>query len=1065
MGLVIGASARPRGLIASRAEASAFGRLSHSELRLGENRDRTIEYADGAECPLTGVGGWSLVEEHPDRVYTIEDVQAALEPPQAIVEPTKAQDAWVYGDIDPALLAREIELGMSPAGSKTMPGRWKSWKTTVHGLLAVLTRHTPGEKDGNCFLQGGVIDGERRSNAIPHLDLLVLDLDTGENLEEIRARVQELGLFAVIYTTHSHLKPITSIKKDAVVKWLGGEENPDVDQVVSYLTEVKRYRPYILEGAELMELKHTSDGVQMFIKHKPMPKFRVVFLLKERFTIMERKGTQAQVVQEWKERYAGASKLLGAYFDRACTDPSRLFYTPRHPKDAKEWRIEVIAGKPLDIETVERVTQEELRKGAQNAFSQAAGEMAGNNKQYKTSSLLWFFGKYGDRFDIETFLLEMDPDGDRGSRNSGAGRTHRCPNDDAHSDAGNENDKAFFCVNATESETGQATAMCRHDSCSQLDRVDFTDLICERVGITDATELKRWVPETVEDEEEEKAAESEEGEQTPDYRAYKNVGEAKRAINAIEKGDTDAAAEIARNVGMSGFTATEVETLRNMLSQRSGVTKPTLDKEIKAGKAKADEAGGDDAYDDEVRAELARWNKRHAIVTMGAKVRVLIEPEPGESPVFMERDSFAYKMRKHKVPVVDAAGNRKMKQTHDVWVEWPEGREYDKVVFEPSGCPANHYNLWKGLPVAGRKGDWSLLRGHVLDNICMGNVANFNWFMTWQAQMFQHPGKKQGSAVVIIGKKGVGKSFLFDWLRKALKNHALKVSDRDALTNGFNGHQFGLLLMVLEEAFWAGDTAAQGKVKDAITSDEMLVTLKGLDSVPVSSYLRFVFISNEDWVVPADLEGERQFFVLQCGDGRRQDVDYFAAVQEQMDNGGLEAMVDELLHWDPAAVGLTWNSLRKPPITPWLTGQGEESMPIWDKFFYQLAEEGRCSEGSYTEEGVHPIELYDDEVNRIPRSDLRWFYNQFLKSTPKGRTKIGDGKLFHALAQDWLLADPVLVQTVNPNGQFSVDPKPRCFRLPSLNAIRASITTRKGLTFSVSVQEDDKAVLGPPTGS
>jgi hypothetical protein len=270
----------------------------------------------------------------------------------------------VHGEIDTALLAREIEIGLSPAGAATRPGRWKSWKSTVGGLLGIVTKHQVGDKDGNCFLQGATIGGERRSNSIPHMDLLVLDLDTGESVDEIVAKLRQLNLFAVVYTTHSHLKPITDVKKDDVIKWIGADvANPTVDDVKSYLINKKRYQEWVLEGAELLETQHTAEGIKMFIRHQPMPKFRIVLVLKDRFVFMNRAATQQAAITEWKERYAGASKLLGAFFDRSCTDPSRLFYTPRHPQSAGEWRVEVIAGRPLDIETVDRVTQEELKRG------------------------------------------------------------------------------------------------------------------------------------------------------------------------------------------------------------------------------------------------------------------------------------------------------------------------------------------------------------------------------------------------------------------------------------------------------------------------------------------------------------------------------------------------------------------------------------------------------------------------------------------------------------------------------------------------------------------------------
>jgi hypothetical protein len=184
-----------------------------------------------------------------------------------------------------------------------------------------------------------------------------------------------------------------------------------------------------------------------------------------------------------------------------------------------------------------------------------------------------------------------------------------------------------------------------------------------------------------------------------------------------------------------------------------------------------------------------------------------------------------------------------------------------------------------------------LLRGHIFDNVCQGNVQYFNYLMTWIAQIFQQPGVKLGTAVVIKGKKGTGKSVLFDWLRKAIGEAALKVSRKEEIVGGFNMHQQGLVLLVCEEAFWAGDVQAGGVLKDMITSTDMLLTPKGIDSIRFESYLRLAMISNEHWIVPASGNDERRYFVLECGDARINDVVFFKAVEKQMLSGGLEAMV------------------------------------------------------------------------------------------------------------------------------------------------------------------------------
>jgi len=895
----------------------------------------------------TATGRVTLTRRHlPSPV--VETLRSDLEKaglPLTIAD-TVIGDAVVFGDLRGCaeLLGREIEIGYSNLGEKTRSGRWKSIKVTINDLIVrQLSQHKEGEKGGSCFTQGALLDGQRRANAVPTLDLCVLDLDTGVSISEIRQKLQDLGLFGLLYTSHSNGKPITKIRKDALIKWVGGDvTDPTVEQVSAYLQEVRRYQSSVLEGAELVGTKHEADGVMVMVRHKPLCKLRVVMVLQNQYVVAERGSTQRDALAEWRERYLGVSKLLGAYADRSCTDPSRLFFLPRHPKGAADFRIEIIAGSPLDLDKVDRVTKEELRQEASSRFDEAARALGGGT-EYVTTGLKRFFGKYGDRLELDALFLELDPDGDYGPRGSGAGRHHRCPNADAHSDGDSPDDRGHFVVNVSDGDS--AVSHCMHASCADMDRIKRVDLLCQRAGITDATELRRFVPDIVEDDDEDQGDDKpndpdgaeDQGDDKPEKKhltKFKNPAEAKRAISSLDQDDAEGAPEIAKRIGMSGFGSVDVDILKKLLVKKSGLGAKAIGDEIKASKP-ADDA---ETYDDDVRTQLARMNRDYAVVMMGGKFRIMMEPDaPGRAPDMVDRDTFSAWFENKKVPVLDGQGNKKMTSLGKLWREWSERREYRRVVFKPGAETPGEYNIWKGLAVKPRRGNWGLLRAHMFDNICQCNQVNFDWLMTWMAQLLQQPGDKRGSSVVVKGKKGVGKSTLFDWLRKALGEHALKVSRREEIVGGFNMHQQGIILLVCEEAFWAGDKGASGALKDLITSDEMLLTPKGVDSIRFDNFMRLAMVSNETWVVPAGLEDERRFFVVECGDIHRNDVGYFAAIDQQMKAGGLAAMVDELLAWKPSMFPLGWDVLRTPPETPWLAEQGRQDLGAPERFLVHVA--------------------------------------------------------------------------------------------------------------------------------
>ena len=58
-----------------------------------------------------------------------------------------------------------------------------------------------------------------------------------------------------------------------------------------------------------------------------------------------------------------------------------------------------------------------------------------------------------------------------------------------------------------------------------------------------------------------------------------------------------------------------------------------------------------------------------------------------------------------------------------------------------------------------------------------------------------------------------------------------------------------------------------------------------------------ILSSNEDWPVHLDRD-DRRFFVLKVAERYKEDHEYFAAIQEELNAGGYEALLYDLLHED-----------------------------------------------------------------------------------------------------------------------------------------------------------------------
>ena len=294
---------------------------------------------------------------------------------------------------------------------------------------------------------------------------------------------------------------------------------------------------------------------------------------------------------------------------------------------------------------------------------------------------------------------------------------------------------------------------------------------------------------------------------------------------------------------------------------------------------------------------VAKLNENYALVIVGDKSAILKTTDDGIK--FLTLRTFA---QWHANRYVYDSENKKVPlATH--WMHHPQRRQYEGIVFAPGRDAQNHVNLWRGFAVVPRPGDCSRFLAHLRNNVCSGDEELHKWVVGWFANIFQLPEQKMGTSLVLRGKMGTGKTKVGEVFGSLLGTHYVKVSDPRYVTGQFNSHLASCLLLHCDEAFWAGDHAAEGKLKDLITGQDHLIEFKGKEPIKVRNYVRLLVTGNPVWLVPAGLE-ERRFAVLDVGEGHIQDKAYFAGIDEQMDNGGREALFDYLLKFDLKNVDL-----------------------------------------------------------------------------------------------------------------------------------------------------------------
>jgi P4 family phage/plasmid primase-like protien len=337
-------------------------------------------------------------------------------------------------------------------------------------LVAILTQHQDGPKEGTCFVPATFTGKHRHKNDAARIDIAVLDSDAGHTLVEIKTALAEQGWAAVIASTHSHQTTRTKAKRGNWDKFLltaADQRRAPADFLLS-----KAYLRHVAEGATVVE---TTDEFVVF-EHRPCPKFRIVIPLLRSWRAASYDDQRAANAA-WMERIGALAAALRLCHDQACTDTSRLFYLPRRPADGPAAETAVLEGKLCDLFGLppaegKQQPSSRQRRGAVNASRSGPKKTKPEFTDPETGEVVdlksWA-RRYAARFELATALQARQPEVFVPRQDEGAKRHIRCINEGEHTQAGA--DAATFVMNASQSDHGSFVYHCRHAHCDGRDRL------------------------------------------------------------------------------------------------------------------------------------------------------------------------------------------------------------------------------------------------------------------------------------------------------------------------------------------------------------------------------------------------------------------------------------------------------------------------------------------------------------------------------------------------------------------------------------------------------------------
>lgn len=823
--------------------------------------------------------------------------------------PEKVNDAIVIGDLTSpevdALLKLPVIVGTTDSAPRVSGDKWERKAMTWAGVIANFLTHHPErpDKGGNAtFFAESDQTGKRRNGVdycyklkdrIRRVFAVAIDVDGGCTVEAVMERVKAKGVFAVIYTTHSH----------------------------------------------------TSKG------GPGSDRFRVILPLAEPFD-MGAGDDRKDRAEEWEARYVGLCTDLipdGGQWDFSAARPSQLMYAPARPKGAA-FKHYVIAGHGLDLSNVPAGDTSPFRKRGPSGSARGAahdGEPAFLSDGF---DLMAWHADHGEYFLLESFLEWIG--WDVGGR-AGDGFDILCPNAAAHSHGTGE---TAWAIDGPDAENG-ATIFCHHSHCADLRTWDFLRMLedqCPELPGNFATMSAlicdpSLYPSEIDGEPVE-VCRADYVEEAVKVEWLKTPAAVKRAFAALSDRSTETAfAALYAGVAKGGSRAPAVAKLEelmkglgrfgaNDLKRLAGEGRKLLEADRKAHAAeKAEEAREElaaaltredlahpsmdpaEPLGDDLNSSLATLARRFAAVDLDGKFRIVRKPDL--EAFKSETDSTIAVYRKEDF--VDLHLDRQVKDGDSlvnpakVFLETEKRKSGLVFAPPPYACGANDFNMYQGRKLKAKPGDWATLRDFIKRVICNGDEAKYQWLILWMAHMVQRPGEKPGTAVICRGEGGTGKGTFGALLMRLASPHCKQLEKEAHVIGQFAGeHLSKCILAVVNEAVFGASPRVSSELKALVDSTTMQVEAKGLNVVTVPSFIRLYIDSND--ALPVLIEGngsERRYFVLETSTAEKQNLPYFARVRAALEGDEMAALLDYLETYDPADAGLDWADVRTAPET------------------------------------------------------------------------------------------------------------------------------------------------------
>jgi hypothetical protein len=443
---------------------------------------------------------------------------------------------------------------------------------------------------------------------------------------------------------------------------------------------------------------------------------------------------------------------------------------------------------------------------------------------------------------------------------------------------------------------------------------------------------------------------------------------------------------------------------------------------------------------------LFKMNEKHCVLPIGGKTRVATwgnDPDfPGRTTITMFSSLTDFKALhdkyRHTYEAKDKKGNA-VTVTVGLgtwWVDQPGRRQYDGGIrFMPTrdeDVVGNTLNLWQGFAVPARRPEGKsgadgckLFLDHGLKVICSGNEAHFEYLIKREAWIAQMRRRSEVAVSLRTEVEGTGKGVWARSIGHIYGRHSMQLLRPEHVVGKFNPHLELLLVVIADEAVFAGDPRHRNVLHGLTTEPVIPIERKFVDVYNAENHLNLYILSNARHIVDPGVKGGRRYFIPTVSSDKASDHEYFRKIIVQLvDEGGYEALLFHLLH----EVDVRDFNVRAVPKTAGLAEQAAYSRRGID-----LLVEQACSEG------VVPCQYHWANFSLATGYEDRAGFDYFIDHHPdRELSRMGALTVKRRLTKEWgCLTGKDARQWVEGNFRYGVV-------WPPLEQLRAKFEEKHG---------------------